>query len=68
MGWVQGDWAKATAALLRLRKRCRHEFTVWAICEPDPKRLGVMVGRSWWRICTKCKVGETRLSETEPAT
>jgi hypothetical protein len=38
---------------------CRHEFTYW---EPktgtNPKQ--------WKRICTKCKVRETRVSEIEP--
>lgn len=47
--------------------RCRHEFTYWVPGDPDPKRIGMMMSRSWSRRCTKCKVKETRFSEAEPA-
>ncbi len=39
--------------------KCRHEFTYW-----EPRN---MARTRWTRTCTKCKVRETRASETEPA-
>ncbi len=59
MRWVRTDWV--SAVWLGLKGGCHHEFTVWA-----PREQWTGPGKQWWRVCTKCKVGEVRHSETEP--
>lgn len=49
-----GRWTAILSALAS--HKCRHEFTVW---EPTTEKR-------WRRICVKCRIWETRLSETEP--
>lgn len=43
--------------------RCRHEFTYW---EPKPVPAGCTRPNAWTRVCTECKVRETRFAEVEP--